>query len=213
MSEHTLPAMQLQQYDLLLEMRKATRRAHHIANALILAKLVVVLTDRRLYGQALSSFLPVYSKLEALMQQHAAVPGLSTVISAVQSVPSRAEAMKTDLEYLLGSNWHTAVPASPAAEAYADHLQQLADTDPVLLLPYVFSMHIPILLGFMAQRIQRTLQLPDKQGLAFFTVSVGAPASHGHHDLLQGYMVKVAVGVQTQHSRIMMLYNALGPWL
>lgn len=184
MSKHITQAMQMQQYDLLLEMRKATRRAHHVANALILAKLVVVLTDRRLYGQALSSFLPVYSKLEELMKQHKAVPGLSTVISAVDAVPSRAEAMKTDLEYLLGSNWHTAVPASPAAEAYADHLQQLADTDPVLLLPYVFSMHIPILLGFMAQRIQRTLQLPDKQGLAFFTVSVQRQPRTGTFDLL-----------------------------
>jgi hypothetical protein len=55
-------------------------------------------------------------------------------------------------------------------------LQQLADDDPVLLLPYAFSLYIPILLGFMAQRIQKNLQLPaeksgDIPGLAFFTVS------------------------------------------
>jgi hypothetical protein len=41
----------------------------------------------------------------------------------------------------------------------------------VLLLPYAFSLYVPILLGFLAQRIQRNLQLPDEQGLAFFTVS------------------------------------------
>jgi hypothetical protein len=41
----------------------------------------------------------------------------------------------------------------------------------VLLLPYAFSLYVPILLGFMAQRIQRSLQLPDGKGLAFFTVS------------------------------------------
>lgn len=40
-----------EQYDLLVSIRKATRRAHHIANALILSKLVVVLTDQQLYGQ------------------------------------------------------------------------------------------------------------------------------------------------------------------
>jgi heme oxygenase len=159
-------------YDLLLEMRKATRRQHHVANALILAKLVVVLTDQKLYAKALASFLPVYSKLEQLMKQHADAPGLQLVVSAVQNVPSRAEAMKEDLQHLLGKGWQSTVPASTPAKAYADHLQTLADRDPVLLLPYVFSMHIPILLGFLAQRIQRTLQLPDKQGLAFFTVSV-----------------------------------------
>lgn len=75
------------------------------------------------------------------------------------------------MQHLLGSGWRSAVPASPAAEAYVQHLQDLSDQDPLLLLPYVFSMHIPILLGFLGQRIQRTLQLPDKQGLAFFTVS------------------------------------------
>jgi hypothetical protein len=35
-------------------MRRATRRQHHISDALILSKLVVALTDRRLYGQASS---------------------------------------------------------------------------------------------------------------------------------------------------------------
>lgn len=157
--------------DLLLDMRKATRRAHHIANALILAKLVVVLTDKKLYGQALSCFLPVYTKLEQLMQQHKHIPGLDLVISAVADIPSRSEAMQADLQHLLGDNWRSQVPPSPAAEAYAAHLQQLSDTDPVMLLPYVFSMHVPILLGFLGQRIQRTLQLPDKTGLAFFSVS------------------------------------------
>lgn len=157
--------------NLLLDMRKATRRAHSIANALILSKLVIALTDAKLYAQALSTFLPVYQKLDQLMQLHAAVPGLSIVIAAVSSIPPRSEAMKSDLKHLLGSEWCRQLPSSSAAAAYADHLQRLADQDPVLLLPYVFSMHVPILLGFLAQRIQRTLQLPDNQGLAFFNVS------------------------------------------
>lgn len=87
-----------------------------------------------------------------------------------------------DLQDLLGPNWRSAIPKSSAAEAYASHLQELADKDPVLLLPYAFSLYIPILLGFMAQRIQKNLQLPDEKGLAFFTVRtlpVGAGAHSG----------------------------------
>lgn len=83
-----------QDYDLLIEMRKATRRSHNIANALILSKLVLVLTDKRLYAQALSSFLPVYSKLEALLQQHKDVPGLSTVVAVTSTIPARTAAME-----------------------------------------------------------------------------------------------------------------------
>jgi heme oxygenase len=81
-----------------------------------------------------------------------------------------------DLAHFLGPDWSSLIVPSHAAQAYTDHLQQLADDDPVLLLPYAFSLYIPILLGFMAQRIQKNLQLPaeksgDIPGLAFFTVS------------------------------------------
>lgn len=81
-------------YDLLLEMRKATRRHHNIANALILSKLVVVLTDKQLYGRALSAFLPVYTKLEELLEAHKDAPVLSTVIKVTSTIPARAVAMQ-----------------------------------------------------------------------------------------------------------------------
>ncbi|WIA12136.1 hypothetical protein OEZ86_003119 [Tetradesmus obliquus] len=159
-----------QDYDLLIEMRTATRRSHNIANALILSKLVLVLTDKRLYAQALSSFLPVYSKLEALLQQHKDVPGLSTVVAVTSTIPARTAAMEQDLAYLLGPNWRSYIPSSQAAAAYAAHLEQLAAANPVLLLPYAFSLYVPILLGFMARRIQKSLALPEGQGLEFFTI-------------------------------------------
>eukprot|EP00882_Tetradesmus_deserticola_P005793 GHRQ01006098.1.p2 GENE.GHRQ01006098.1~~GHRQ01006098.1.p2 ORF type:complete len:258 (+),score=71.27 GHRQ01006098.1:1580-2353(+) len=159
-----------EEYDLLIEMRRATRRHHNIANALILSKLVVVLTDKGLYARALGSFLPVYSKLENLLQQHKDIPGLSTVVAVTSTIPERTAAMEQDLKHLLGPSWRSLVPVSSAADAYAAHLQQLADNNPVLLLPYAFSLYVPILLGFMAQRIQRQLQLPDENGLAFFTI-------------------------------------------
>jgi heme oxygenase len=76
-----------------------------------------------------------------------------------------------DLVHLLGPGWRALIPANAAAEMYAQHLRQLADRDPVLLLPYVFSLHVPILLGFMSRRIGKALGLAEgDDGLAFFTV-------------------------------------------
>lgn len=86
--------MTQENYDLLLEMRKATKRHHNIANALILSKLVVVLTDKQLYARALSAFLPVYTKLEELLLTHKDVPVLSTVVRVTSSIPARAVAMQ-----------------------------------------------------------------------------------------------------------------------
>jgi heme oxygenase len=85
-------------YDLLVEMRKATRRAHHIANALILSKLVVVLTDKQLYARALGSFYPVYTKLEELIQIHQNVPCLAPVVEVVAKVPRRAAMEQVGLQ-------------------------------------------------------------------------------------------------------------------
>lgn len=134
--------------DLLLEMRRATRRAHSVANALILAKLAVVLTDRGLYAAALTSFLPVYEELEKQMAVHAGTPGpLSLVIAAAQRVPSRAAAMRADAAHLLHRGPGKLPPPPPAAQAYADHLRALGEREPLLLLPYVFSLHVPILLA------------------------------------------------------------------
>lgn len=127
----------------------------------------------------------MYRKLEQLQREFSAnspstPPGLGTVIAAVNGIPSRSEAIEVDLQHFLGSDWQTKIPVSKAATAYVEHLQQLADSDPILLLPYVFSMHVPILLGFLGQRIQRTLKLPDQKGppgLAFFTVRARGVAS------------------------------------
>lgn len=103
--------MTLEEYNLLLEMRKATRRSHHIANALILSKLVVVLTDRKLYARALSSFLPVYSKLEELLKHHKDVPALSTVVAVTSTIPARAAAMQ---QVMMWDSTHARRPRSYA---------------------------------------------------------------------------------------------------
>lgn len=95
--------MDADNYNLLLEMRQATRRHHNIANALILSKLVVVLTDPQLYGRALSAFLPVYSKLEDLLAEHKHVPALATVTDVTSTIPPRAVAMQQVLRGIHGS--------------------------------------------------------------------------------------------------------------
>lgn len=60
-------------FDLLLALRKATRRSHHVANALILTKLVVALTDRTLYAQALSRCVCCVGRGDAAATAHALV--------------------------------------------------------------------------------------------------------------------------------------------
>jgi hypothetical protein len=88
--------------DFVPAMRKATRRAHSVANVLILAKLAVALTDKQLYGKALGQFAAVYAELEAVLAANRGDPVLGEVAGLVLGVPSRAEALKEDLQVWVG---------------------------------------------------------------------------------------------------------------
>lgn len=146
-------------------MRRATRRQHHISDALILSKLVVVLTNRRLYGQALGQFLPVYAALEDALAARRDDPLLQEVADLLLALPRRAAAMEADLQFLLGPGWRAAVPKSATAESYAQHLRGLAaGGDPALLLPYAWSLHVPVMLPFMGRKVAQGLRLREGGG-------------------------------------------------
>ena len=84
------------------EMRRATRTAHHAANALILAKLAFALNGgRATYARALASFHPVYEELERQLRLHASHPVLGGVATAALPL-ARTRAMEEDLAFLLG---------------------------------------------------------------------------------------------------------------
>jgi heme oxygenase len=56
--------------------------------------------------------------------------------------------------------WRWAASASAAAQGYAAHLRALAEEEPALLLPYAWSLYVPVTLGFMGQRVAKGLGLP-----------------------------------------------------
>jgi hypothetical protein len=76
-------------------------------------------------------------------------------------------------QHLLGAGWRAALPRSAAAAAYEEHLQQLAAApDASLLLPYAWSLHVPVMLPFMGRKVAQGLGVKEgAAGLAFFDVS------------------------------------------
>lgn len=124
-----------------------------------------------LWHPPLSTLPPVYTKLEQLLPLHKDHPALAPVWNVVAGL-KRTAAMQADLAYLLGPGWEQQRERSVAGEAYAAHLQHLSDSAPHLLLPYAFSLYVPLLLGFMGQRLRRSLALPSDgtKGLSFFQV-------------------------------------------
>jgi len=150
-------------------MRKATRKAHNISNALINSKLLVALTDRKLYGEAISLFWPVLEKIEARLQHNADHPDiapLSTTLSRMQ----RAQRFKEDLQYFLGPGWEANYKTTEPVQRYLAHLDAVEKEDPALLLVYSFHMHMAICAGgaIIRRMARKAMDLPKGCGTAIF---------------------------------------------
>lgn len=151
------------------QMRKATRTAHKISDAVVLSKLVTVLTDKVVYAKAISSFYPIYKALETKVFKHRDLPQLAPV-AAIYDKIQRTAAIESDLEYFLGPKWQDHVVMNPAVEQYLQHLDSIEQDHPALLLGFAYGLHFVALFGPLGRRIKKTLQLEGSDGVRMYTL-------------------------------------------
>lgn len=58
----------------------------------------------------------------------------------------RKQAFEEDLAHYLGNDWKL-IPKDPALENYIDHLKSLEESNPMLLLAYVYHLYLGLLSG------------------------------------------------------------------
>ncbi|KAE8901173.1 hypothetical protein PF005_g17918 [Phytophthora fragariae] len=151
------------------QMRAATREIHSISDHLVNLKLVVALTDKNLYGQALMLFYYVYAQLEAAIEthkEHEAFSGLNEILGEI----ARADGIAKDLKFYLGEDWNTKYQPPQAVHDYVKHLQELGDKDPMLVLPYCYHMYMAMLAGGMMIKklVKKGFKPPEGEGLNAF---------------------------------------------
>jgi heme oxygenase len=86
----------------------------------------------------------LYAALEAALNRHAGEPAL-----AVLGAPHfhREGALASDLDALCGPGWRAALPLAPATAVYVARLQELADSQPVLLVAHAYVRYLGDLHG------------------------------------------------------------------
>eukprot|EP00873_Tetraselmis_striata_P011668 jgi/Tetstr1/431932/TSEL_021421.t1 len=170
------------------QMRKETRKVHSVSDALVNSKLLVALTDRKLYGQAILQFWPIYFYIETRLHdwaRHPDIAGLAETLSRMQ----RAQRFETDLDYYLGPEWKTrnGFSMTAAVKGYLAHLRAVETEDPTLLLVYAYHLHMAILAGgaIIKRMARRSMNLPQNLGTAIFEfdVSEGVQASRKAYKL------------------------------
>ncbi len=129
--------------------------------------------NRLNYRDYLIALWAVYTALEAGLQRHREHP-----IAGPLALPYlyRAPAIAADLQALFAITPEQQQPV-PAARAYADHLQTLADHDPALLVAHAYTRYLGDLSGGQLLRgaAARIVDIPDfpdisadAPGLAFY---------------------------------------------
>jgi len=115
------------------ELREKSREIHDVSDKLINVKLVVVLTNKKLWAQALGEFYVVYRAIEDAVLRWRDYPQLTPLLTIVENA-SRRSAFERDLEFYMGNDWRALIKPSVHAEEYCARVALVADEDPMLLV-------------------------------------------------------------------------------
>ena len=113
------------------ELKVKTQNHHDRSDKTINLKLAVVLTDTKLWAAAMADFYFVFQTLEHCWETHF---GHAQLHRLYKEELFRTQMFEEDLKFYLGSNFRAQIQISDAARDYCDHLMQLADDNPTLLI-------------------------------------------------------------------------------
>ncbi|KAK9831387.1 hypothetical protein WJX81_000041 [Elliptochloris bilobata] len=154
-------------------MAATSRHQHNASNALVSAKLAVILTTRELYGRALIDFWHVHSALEdALKAQRTKCTEVAKLEELLPKC-GRSAHFAEDICFFTGQPPEAQGPPRPAVAAYVEHLSTAAQEDPRTLIAHAFTQQMALLAGGQAvsKLVRKQLALPPGRGTAAFHFS------------------------------------------
>ena len=161
------------------QMRAATKDIHDKSDRLVNLKLALVLTSPALYGEAIGLFLPVFEKIEEIMDQHKNHPKLGELSSLIDTL-RRGPAFRADMAYYLTTDRRKELEESwqkgehPEVTAYLKHIETIEREDPIRVLAYYYHLNGAILAGgqIIKRTVSKALGLPKDQveGVQVFDV-------------------------------------------
>lgn len=153
--------------DLCTELHQRTKKVHDKSNKMAMWKLPIALTDIKVYGSVLKDFCFVFQTIEDGLDIHKDKDYISPLR---RKLWYRAEQFEKDVTFYLGSDWKSQYQPSAAGKKYLDRLNEIIETDPLLLVAYVATIHLGMLAGgqIMKGIIKKTLGLNGDEGTEVF---------------------------------------------
>jgi heme oxygenase len=157
--------------NLATKLREGTKKAHTMAeNTGFISCFLKGTVEKNSYRKLVANLYFVYSAMEEVMHQHQDHPVLGKLYFPELD---RKASLEQDLAYYFGSNWKSEVAPSEATQLYVKRIQDIAATQPELLIAHLYTRYMGDLSGGQILRkiAQNAMNLSDEDGLAFYSFS------------------------------------------
>eukprot|EP00435_Cladocopium_sp_Y103_P053312 s303_g17.t1 len=152
------------------KLKEGTAEAHKAAESVHFVKeFIKCRVDQQIYAQFVVNLYHIYQALEEALDANAEHPLVESLHFPDEL--ERAETLKLDAEYYLGSNWQQETLPSKTTREYVQRLQQLKKEAPELLIPHAYTRYLGDLSGgqLLKKAAIRGMKLPaDGSGVHFY---------------------------------------------
>jgi len=146
-----------------VQLRKATKNIHDVSDTLVNAKLGVTINDDSVWAEGLLVFYEIFKFLEQALRSHSD----SLIGELLIEHMERTTAFEADLAFFFGSNWKENYTVRPEVQLYLDHLRDIEEANPYLLIPYIYHLYMGLFSGGQVLQAKRKfLSLSSSTGQA-----------------------------------------------
>nr|XP_012220437.1 PREDICTED: heme oxygenase [Linepithema humile] len=135
------------------KMANATKLIHHRSDGLVKSKLFFGAFNDAVWADGLLVFYEIFRYLDGAM-----IRLRNTKIGLLPfSELQRTEAFERDLDHYLGKEWRKNYTPRESVAKYLMRLREVEDTDPTLLMAYIYHLYMGLLSGGIILRKKREL--------------------------------------------------------
>ncbi|MDZ7960834.1 MAG: heme oxygenase (biliverdin-producing) [Aulosira sp. DedQUE10] len=150
--------------DLASKLREGTKHSHTMAeNTAFMKCFLKGIVEKEPFRKLIANLYLVYSALEAELQRYST----HSVISLIYfPLLNRQANLEKDLAFYYGEDWRDQIVALEAGKAYVARINEVANTEPALLVAHAYVRYMGDLSGGQSLKkiIRSALDLPPNQG-------------------------------------------------
>jgi heme oxygenase (biliverdin-producing, ferredoxin) len=150
--------------DLATQLREGTKHSHTTAeNTAFMKCFLKGIVEKEPFRKLIANLYCVYSALEAELLRYSSHPVLGLIYFPELN---RKANLEKDLAFYYGEDWQNQIVVSQEGKAYVARIQELASTEPSLLVAHAYVRYMGDLSGGQSLKkiVRSALNLPADQG-------------------------------------------------